>query len=427
MQKIRGNIITLALVASTSPLALASQQDDAKGFIDGSSFNILSRNVFFHRDFRDGGGNKPYDSNGDGKNDAYRNGYNEEWAQGFLGVFQSGFTQGTLGFGVDGIGKLGIRLDTGNGRSGSGLLDVDDSGHADSSYSVLGGAAKVRLSNTVLRYGDQQVKLPIFNTSDSRLLPEVARGYLLTSQEIPDLTLNAGHFTSLNYKGDSSHDSARLTSINFAGGTYNFSTALLGSLYYAKTDDYFHKTYGKLLYIRPLSSSQSLKFDFNTYAIKSEGEARAGVMDNISWSLGTSYAIGAHTFTVVHQRTSGTGNAYHGVDGGDTWVMGNAVQYSDFNYDDEHSWQARYDIDLAPYGVPGLSFMTRYVRGDNITTATSSGGTQWERDIEGRYVVQSGTAKNLSVRVRQATARSAVVGYQLDEVRVIVEYPLNVF
>lgn len=348
-----GKIISLALLASTSPLALASQQDDAKGLIDVSTFNILTRNVLFHRDFRDGDGNKPYDSNGDGKNAAYRNGYNEEWAQGFLGVFQSGFTQGTLGLGVDGIGKLCVRLDTGDGRSGSGLLDVDDSGHAGGSYSVLGGAAKVRLSNTVLRYGDQQVKLPIFNTSDSRLLPEVARGYLLTSQEIPDLTLNAGHFTSLNYKGDSSHDNARLTTINFAGGTYNFSTALLGSLYYSKTDDYFHKTYAKLMYIKPLSSTQSLKFDFNSYAIKSEGEERAGVMDNFSWSLGSAYTEGAHTFTVVHQRTTGTGNAYHGVDGGDTWVMGNAVQYSDFNYDDERSWQARYDIDLAPYGVPG--------------------------------------------------------------------------
>ncbi len=60
---------------------------------------------------------------------------------------------------------------------------------------------------------------------------------------------------------------------------------------------------------------------------------------------------------------------------------------------------------MATYGVPGLSFMTRYVRGSNIAdNATNrNNGKNWERDTEAKYVLQSGAAKDLSFRLRQAT------------------------
>ncbi|RML40445.1 Outer membrane porin, OprD family, partial [Pseudomonas syringae pv. maculicola] len=49
-----------------------------------------------------------------------------------------------------------------------------------------------------------------------------------------------------------------------------------------------------------------------------------------------------------------------------------------------------------------------------------------ERNIEARYTFQTGTLKDLSVRVRQATTRATEFEQNLDEVRVIVEYPLSV-
>ncbi|WNQ07996.1 OprD family outer membrane porin, partial [Pseudomonas aeruginosa] len=39
--------------------------------------------------------------------------------------------------------------------------------------------------------------------------------------------------------------------------------------------------------------------------------------------------------------------------GGDSIFLANSVQYSDFNGPGEKSWQARYDLNLASYGVPG--------------------------------------------------------------------------
>ncbi|MNH22649.1 Porin D precursor [compost metagenome] len=99
----------------------------------------------------------------------------------------------------------------------------------------------------------------------------------------------------------------------------------------------------------------------------------------------------------------------------------------------------RYDLDMASYGVPGLTFMTRYGRGSDIDYGDANGvymrrdsegnpltdQKRWERDIEAKYVVQSGTFKDLSLRMRQATTRATAFESDLDEVRLIVEYPLT--
>lgn len=46
-------------------------------------------------------------------------------AQGFITSFESGFTPGTIGLGVDVHGFLGLKLDSGKGHSGTGLLPVE--------------------------------------------------------------------------------------------------------------------------------------------------------------------------------------------------------------------------------------------------------------------------------------------------------------
>lgn len=50
---------------------------------------------------------------------------------------------------------------------------------------------------------------------------------------------------------------------------------------------------------------------------------------------------------------------------------------------------------------------------------------RWERDIEAKYVVQSGSLKDMSFRVRQATTRATDFESDLNEVRLIIEYPLQ--
>ncbi|MFP3373306.1 OprD family outer membrane porin, partial [Pseudomonas sp. SIMBA_068] len=102
-------------------------------------------------------------------------------------------------------------------------------------------------------------------------------------------------------------------------------------------------------------------------------------LDNIAASLSAAYNIGAHTFTLAYQKVSGDGDYAYGVDGGGTIFLANSVARSDFNAEDEKSWQARYDLNFAEYGVPGLTFMTRYVRGSGATFESTRRPTGWKR------------------------------------------------
>lgn len=421
MQVMKWSVIALAVAAGTSQLAFASAQSESNGFVEDSSLNVLSRNLYFYRDFRNAGPDRNDDP--------------QEWGQGFIATYESGFTQGTIGFGVDAIGLLGIKLDSGKGRSGSGLFPTGSDGRSQDDYSEAGGAVKLRLSNTVLKYGDQFTALPVLSTDDSRLLPEVAEGFLITSNEIEGLELHAGRFTAINAQAQTYHDSLGLKGADVLGGSYSFTDDLSASLYYSDVEDSFKKYYGNANYTFGISEGQSLNFDFNIYKTDYDKEytSTGKSEDNTIWSLAAAYNFGAHTVTAAYQKSHGgyDGIGYdYGVDGGGTVWLANSVQRSDFNSEDEKSWQLRYDLDFADFGVPGLKFMARYISGSGAKTETTDNGKEWERDIQVGYTVQNGPAKDLNMRVRQATYRSGDGVYygspSIDEVRVILEYPLSI-
>ncbi|ARB28596.1 OprD family porin [Pseudomonas tolaasii] len=422
MRVMKWSMIALAVSAGTSQFAMASAQDDSKGFVEDSTFSINTRLLNFGRDFRN--------------NDTGKSRVNET-GLGFNGLFQSGYTQGTIGVGVDVIGLLGVKLDSGKGRSGTGLFPTGADGRAQDDYSKGGGAVKFRISDTVLKIGDQYTTAPVFASDDSRLLPELPQGISITSNEIKGLKLEGGHFTSSVAQAQTYRDSLGLTKTDFIGGVYALTPEVSASLYYAKTEDYWKKTYANLNWTHALSNDQSLAVDFNIYSTKSDGAGlqraeKDGTtkLDNRAYSLQGAYTIQAHTFTLAYQKVSGDGDYGYGVDGGGTVFLANSIARSDFNAEDEKSWQARYDLNMATFGVPGLSFMTRYVSGSGANTATTSNGKEWERDIEAKYVIQSGPAKDLSLRVRQATYRSSDGVYygsaSIDELRLIAQYPLNI-
>ena len=138
MLKQRMSLIALGILSAST--AMANDQEQSKGFVEDSHLNIAARNAYISRDYKNGKQDKA------------------EWGQGFIGKFESGFTQGTVGVGVDVIGQYAIRLDGGKGRSGAGGIDFfkqGDSGSAANDLAKGGAAVKFRLSNTVLKYGDQ--------------------------------------------------------------------------------------------------------------------------------------------------------------------------------------------------------------------------------------------------------------------------------
>lgn len=225
-------------------------------------------------------------------------------------------------------------------------------------------------------------------------------------------------------------DGLGLKSADIVGATYQFTDSFVGGVAASDVEDHYKKKYLNLNYTLPINEDQSLNFDFNGYDSQDQGQKLSGDVDNRIWSLAAAYAIGAHKFTLAHQRSTGDTGYVYGVDGGGTIFLANSIQYSDFNGQDERSWQARYDLNMKTYGIPGLSFMTRYVTGDNIETGGEE-GKEHEWDIETKYVLQSGPAKDLSFRVRSAfyranTAYNGINGNDNNDFRVIVEYPLSI-
>lgn len=427
MLKTRISLVALAMIAATQ--AQANDQAESKGFVEDSQLNVLLRNAYMNRDYKDGNKDKA------------------EWGQGVIGTFSSGFTQGTVGVGVDAFGLYAVRLDGGKGRSGAGGIDFfkqGDSGNAADDLSKGGAAVKFRVSNTVLKYGDQMPSLPVLNYDNARLLPESYTGTLITSKEIKGLELNAGRFTAESRKSAEGRDSGGLKSINVLGGSYKFTEQFTAALYASDVEDVLKKQYVGANYVFPISKDQSLTLDFNGYRTKLDNsyvrEHNVTGDDNKIWSLAATFATGPHSFTLAHQRSTGDSNlgyAYGGYqsqdrfgDGGSTIFLANSY-WSDFNAEDERSWQLGYGLDFSAFGVPGLTYNVAYVRGDNITTSTSTGGTEREIFNQLKYVVQSGAAKDLSVKLRSSVLRvsqkSSEYNIGGNEVRVFVEYPINVF
>lgn len=74
-------------------LACLAAQAAEGGFLEDAKTDLVLRNYYFNRDFRDHDAGKSLV---------------DEWAQGFILKFSSGYTPGTVGVGLDAIGLFGV-------------------------------------------------------------------------------------------------------------------------------------------------------------------------------------------------------------------------------------------------------------------------------------------------------------------------------
>lgn len=405
-------------------------QAEAAGFFEDSSAKLESRTLYFNRDFRDG-----HTSNDQGASKR------EEAAQGFILNLQSGYTEGTVGFGIDALGMLGFKLDSSPDRSNSGLLPSsgqDPRGSKDQ-YAKLGLTAKVRVSQSVLKYGALLPDLPLLKYNDGRLLPTMFNGAMLTSKEIKDLTFMAARLDRYTARDSTDAQDIRVHCKNkryacnvtadhfdMYGIDYKFNDRLTGQYHYGELADIYRQHFIGLLANQPLGPGV-LKADLRLLKSTDSGAERAGSIDNRALSGMLGYAIDGHTFSAGWQRMNGD-NSMPYLDGSNPYLV-NYVQVNDFAAAQERSWQLRYDYDFKAIGINGLSFLTRYVSGDHIKVPGSDQeGREWERDSELKYVVQSGTFKDVSLRLRNATYRSNYEKFarDVDETRLIVSYNFSI-
>jgi len=425
-------LITARQAFGLGALALCagfSVQARASGFIEDTTAKVESRTVYFNRDFRDG-----HTSTEQGASKR------EESAQGFILNLQSGYTEGTVGFGIDALGMLGIKLDSSADSSNSGLLP--STGHnprgSVDQYAKLGLTAKVRVSESVLKYGALLPDVPLLKYNDGRLLPTMFNGAQLTSKEIKNLTFMAARLDQYTARDSTDAQDIRvhcknkryacnITADHFDmyGVDYKINERLTAQYHYAELEDIYRQHFVGLLASQPLGDGV-LKADVRLLKSADSGAERAGSIDNRALSGMLAYALSGHTFSAGWQRMNGD-NSMPYLDGTNPYLV-NYVQVNDFAAAQERSWQVRYDYDFKAVGLNGLSFLTRYVNGDHIKVLGSDQeGKEWERDTELKYVVQSGTFKDVSLRLRNATYRSNYEQFarDVDETRVIVSYDFS--
>ena len=404
---------TIGLLSLTLCAPVMAQD---QGFFEDSTTDLLLRNYYFNRDFRDPGAPK---SNVN------------EWAQGFILKFNSGYTPGVVGFGVDAIAMLGVKLDSSRPASGSELLPVHADGRAADNFSRAGVAAKARFSATEIKVGELMPDVPVLRYDDGRLLPQTFRGAMLVSKEIDGLGVQAGQYRSVSLRNSSNMQDLSAWAapgvmtdrFNYGGAEYRFNEqrTLIG-VWHSQLKDIYQQSYFNVLHKQPVGD-WVLGANLGYFIDKDDGSARIGnVSSRTAYGL-LSAATGGHTLYLGLQRVSGD-TGWMSVYGSSGRTLGNDMFNGNFSNADERSWQVRYDYNFAALGVPGLLAMVRYGHGDNATTKQGTNGKEWERDTEVGYTIQSGNFKNLSLRVNNATNRRSF-NSDFDQTRVVISYPLS--
>lgn len=408
-------------------------------FLSDSKATLGMRSFYFNNDNRDG---------------VAAPSKTEEWAQGFMLDFKSGYTEGAVGFGVDALGLLGVTLDSGKGRHvGSSMIPSDSDNRAVDEWSRLGLTGKVKMSKTELRYGTLIPKLPILVANDGRVLPQTFEGGQITSSEFKDLTLTGGRIEHAT--GRASTDRTGLAAMGgtresnqfaFAGGDWKVTKDLTAQYYYAQLENYYNQQFFGLTHTLAFSDSQSLKTDLRYFRTDASGENSSGtsgyrisgytkngdgVIDNRLWSAALIYSLGAHAITAGYQSVS-DGSSFTQLNQGslvDKGAGGSSLYlYTDrliqsFTRAGERTLFGQYAYDFTALGIPGLKASVMYLSGDNIKTRSGDTQKEWERDIFLDYVVQSGTLKGVGFGWRNGKSNSEAARDQ-DQNRVFVSYSI---
>ncbi|MCP3748539.1 MULTISPECIES: OprD family porin [Pseudomonas] len=443
---------TLALAVAVGVLA---QQAGAAGFVEDSKLSLSSRTMYFNNDNREV--HTPANNRG---------GDNREVGQGFKLDYLSGFTEGTVGFGVDVQALWGIHLDGGRGRhpDNSSFFPSDTDGSASSQWARIGGNAKARFSKTEAHFGSALAPaLPILVSNDGRLLPQTFEGGTIQSKEIDNLTLNAGQLTHAMGRASSNRTGLSVAGgtqdsnkFQFAGGDWKVTKDLTLQYYYSNLEDFYKQHFLGLVHVYPIANDQSFKTDLRYFDSRSDGKngeagyafnnnngyaKNAGEVDNKTWSAMFTYTLGGHSLMVGHQQISDDGgfvwlNQGNVVDGngrnegaaGASFYLFTDSMINQFAKAGENTTFGQYAYDFARLGVPGLKASVAYLRGDDIRYKSGNGSyNEWERDARIDYVIQEGTLKGLGASLRHGVYRGAgnEASADQDQTRLIFNYTYN--
>lgn len=393
-------LIQAALISSV----YASEQSEAKGFIESAEGSVLLRTGYLNRDKKDGLQNDTSSA-----------------AQTAIFTLDSGFTQGKVGFAVGVVADASMKLGA-NKNTGNQMIPRDSSGDAYDHW-VRGGAnVSARVSNTTVTYGTQVSELPVLASNTARLVPEYYTGVYVESNEIKDLTLIGGKFTENQWSNDIKSDAQGLDSAVFWGAKYKLNDQINGSYYGVDVEDKLDRHYASVSYKRPLKNDASFTLDAMGYqtdwdvgAATSDPRSATESLSNTIWGVSAGYNKDVHSVALSYQDNHGDiGYDYaYNADGLQSIYVPNSY-LSDFNGKDEKSVGLMYNYNFKNHGVPGLNWTSAFVYGWDIDIAETANPSKTIDQAEEheffnqvKYTVQSGPMKDASLRLRHSYLRSS--------------------
>lgn len=433
MLKAQPLALAVFIYAALNSTTYANEQSEAKGFVEGAEGTILFRTGFLNRDKKHGLTNDTSSA-----------------AQTAMVKLDSGFTQGTIGFGAGIIGDASFKLGE-NSNAGNGMIPKHPDGSAYDHWARGGGYVKARISNTTVTYGTQVSDLPVLASNTARLVPEYFTGVLLKSNEIDNLELIAGKFTENQYSDQINSDGQHLDRAVVWGAKYAFSDDFNAAYYGVEVKDKLDRHYANLNYTHALAQQDaSLNLDFSGYHTEfgTDASTYSHTTNNLSdrqnsiWAVSATYSKDVHNLMLAYQQNSGnTGYDYgENADGIQSIYMPNSY-LSDFIGNDESSLQLQYNYNFKNHGLAGLNWTTAFVYGWDIDV--SAGGADrgqlltdnaHEREFfnQVKYTVQSGALKDASLRLRHSYLRASDAYHRnyigdTNEWRIWLDIPVKLF
>lgn len=439
-----------------------SAQSSATGFVEGQKLDGSTRNWYANEQLKRGGKFKYKDDGALHDTDRRIN-----WVQGTILKYNSGFTEGTVGFSTEVAAYNAVALErdredlaAGNGgapktgpSSGNNRTLTHKGGDAVGQWSKLGLAnVKARVSNTTLTAGRQSFSSPQVDVIANRALPSSFQGVSLNVAELENLTFDLATFDRVSprmeesvqkFRAEYANGREEANHVNTAGISYTPFKSLTTSLWATQAEDIWNQYYFGATHVLGDRSILALTTGLNYYKTQESGKAKIGKIDNDTYSLSLGLNHKAHTLTFSYQEVNG--NEYfdylHETNG---IYLANSL-LSDFNGPNEKSFQVSYGLNMAEYGVPGLKFNIYQARGWGIdgTHYTGNGGVKdkgydgiqvqngeshYEYGIGSTYVLQSGPLKDTSVRATYTAHRASEFQNDgsLNEFRLVTTIPFNI-
>jgi hypothetical protein len=422
------------------------QEVSASGFIEDSKATLELRNFYFNQDTRN-----------------QRAPTDREWGQSFMLNFQSGFTEGVFGAGLDLQALYGVRLDA-SGRAGKrgedntpGSVFPLSHGQAANDFSKPGATAKFRLSKTQLKVGTLMPKTPVLTYGDGRLLPQTFRGWQVEAKEFQDVNIIAGRIEQVIDRNSTNGQGMSIAGANnpqkgkfsnqfyYSGADYQATTDLKLQYYYGSLEDFYQQHFLGLTHNWQLPAGKfktDLRYFYSTSDGKNSsvegrkegyvsagyfgGSANVGKVDNRLWSSLFTYNLLGHSLSVGYQSTRGESDFPHLNQGqGRTIYLITNAQSLKFVNAGEDTTVAAYSYDFSNVGVSGLTSGFTYLSGRHIQTATQT-RSEWEHDFRIDYVFPQGPLKGLGLTWRNAVLRGNDSADK-DESRLLVTYSLPIF